>query len=143
MSKYKFTLYPDLRQFIESQIRYFHENKRQLNSLKNNMIPSQISRYGSHESIGFDSEKRPTEDISIKIASDRYIFQLELAVNNIEAVYNSLSDMDKEIIRLKYWDNTLTPEGIALKVGIDKTTMYYRLNNILVEIARRLGYVDL
>jgi len=107
------------------------------------MIPSQISQYGPRTGASFDSEQRPTEDIAVKIASDRYIFQLELTVAAIDSVITGLTDLDKELLRLKYWDGKLTPEGIAIKLNIGRTTVYEHLNNILVEIARRLGYIDL
>ncbi len=107
------------------------------------MIPSQISQYGPREGGGFDPEQRPTEEIAVKIAADRYILQLELTVAAIDSVVNTLSDLDKELLRLKYWDGKLTPEGIALKLHMDKVTMYRHLNVILTEIGRRLGYVDI
>lgn len=142
MRKNKYTLEVPLRAFIEGQIEYFPENKRQLATLKADMIPSQITKYG-HRTGGFDSEQRPTEDTAIRIASDQYIFMLELHVTTIEAVYNSLSDIDKELIRLKYWSGELTPDGIALKLNMDRATMYRHLNAIIVEVGRRLGYVNL
>lgn len=143
ISKYKYTIDLEIRSFIEYQLRYFHENKRQLESLKNDMIPSQISQYGYKAGSSFDPEQRPTEETAVKIATDRYIFQLELTVTAIDSVISALPDLDKELIRLKYWDGKLTPEGIALKLNMGRTTVYEHLNNILVEIARRLGYIVL
>ena len=143
MSKTNFTISTEIRNFIEYQIRYFPENRKLLKEMKEDMIPSQISQYGHKTGGNFDSEKRPTEETAIKIASDRYIFQLELTVSAIESVYEKLTDIDKEIIRLKYWSGELTPEGIALKLNMDKATMYRHLNTIITEIGRRLGYVDI
>ena len=111
--------------------------------LKSDMIPSQISQYGPREGSSFDPEQRPTEDIAVKIAADRYIFQLEQTVATIDSVINSLSELDKELLRLRYWDGKLTPDGIAIKLNMDRSTFYDRLNKILVEIARRMGYVDI
>jgi len=131
-----------LRGYIEWQIEYYPENKRQLALIKDSMVPSQISQYGYKAGSSFDSEKRPTEEITIK-RNPEYIIEMERIILAIEAVYNRLNDQDKELIRLKYWDGKLTPDGIALALNIDKSTMYYRLNNIIVEVARRLALVDL
>ena len=139
--KYKFTIAVALREFIEWQIEYYPDNKRQLAVFKDSMIPSQISQYG-HKTGTFDSEKRPTEDITIR-RNPTYIMEQERIVNAIESVLNGLNEQDRELIRLRYWDGKLTPEGIAMKLNIGRTTFYERLNNILVIIAKRLGYIDL
>ena len=141
MAKYKFTLAVALRDFIEWQIEYYPDNKRQVAMYKESMLPSQISQYG-HKTGNFDSEKRPTEDITIR-RNPEYIIEQERIVNAIDSVLSKLNEQDLELIRLRYWDGKLTPEGIAMKLNIGRTTLYERLNNILVIIAKRLGYIDL
>lgn len=141
MSKYKFTLAVALRDFIEWQIEYYPDNKRDLALFKDSMIPSQISQYG-YKTGSFDSEKRPTEDITIR-RNPTYIMEQERIINAIESVLSNLNEQDLELIRLRYWDGKLTPDGIALKLNIGRTTLYERLNSILVIIAKRLGYIDL
>ena len=142
MAKYKFTLAVALRDFIEWQIEYYPDNKRELAVFKDSMIPSQISQYGLKEGSSFDSEKRPTEEITIR-RNPAYIMEQERIVNAIESVLNNLTEQDLELVRLRYWDGKLTPDGIAMKLNIGRTTLYERLNNILVIIAKRLGYIDL
>ena len=106
------------------------------------MIPSAIPKYGP-QTGGFDPEQRPTEETAMRIASDEYIAHLERSVRAIGEVYWKLTNLDKELIRLKYWSGELTAEGIALKLNMDKATMYRHLNTILTEIAKRLGYVSI
>ena len=79
----------------------------------------------------------------MKIATDVYIFQLEFTVTAIDSVLQTLSPLDYELVRLKYWDGKLTPEGIALQLNIGIATLYRRLNVILTEVGRRLGYINL
>jgi len=79
----------------------------------------------------------------VKIATDVYIFQLEFTVTAIDSVLQTLSPLDYELVRLKYWDGKLTPEGIALQLNIGIATLYRRLNVILTEVGRRLGYINL
>lgn len=142
MSKYPYTIDIVVRNFIEEQIEYYHENRRYIEEVKAEAIPSQISRYGPRTGGGFDSEKRPTEDIVIR-RNPNYLIETERIVNVIGSVLEKLNEQDLELIRLKYWTAGLTPEGIALKLNLGRTTVYERLNNILVEIGRRLGYLNL
>ena len=141
MAKYKFTLAVALRDFIEWQIEYYPDNKRELAVFKDSMIPSQITQYGQ-KTGSFDSEKRPTEEITIR-RNPAYIMEQERIVKAMESVLDSLNEQDLELVRLRSWDGKLTPEGIAMKLNIGRTTLYERLNNILVIIAKRLGYIDL
>ena len=142
MAKYKFTLSPYLQTFINGILEYYPDNKKQLALLKDSMIPSQISQYGPHAGGSHDSEQRPTEDITI-MRNQTYIVEQERIILAVESVLTKLSDQDKELVRLRYWSGELTPDGIALKLNIDRATMYYRLNNIQVEVARRLGLVNI
>lgn len=138
----KYSINDNIRGFIEYQVIWWPENKKILTAAKTDMIPSQISQYGPHAG-GHDSEQRPTEDIAVKIASDEYISHLERSVRAIGEVYDRLADIDKELIRLKYWSGELTAEGVALKLNMDKATMYRHINAILTEIGKRLGYINL
>lgn len=142
MAKYESTLAPALRQWVEMLIEYYPENKRRLQLLKNSMIPSAIPKYGP-QAGGGDSEARPTEEVAVKIVSDRYLLNLEMTVGAISSVYDQLGELDRELLRLRFWDGNLTPDGIALRLNVSRTTFYIHLNSILVEVARRIGYIDL
>jgi len=142
MSKYPYTINTEVRNFIEYQISYYPENKKQLEVIKADMIPSAIPKYGP-QTGGFNPEQRPTEDTVTRIVSDIYILQLEHTVNAIGSVLDKLNDMDKELIRLRYWSGELTPDGIALKLNIGIATFYRRLNTILTDVGIRLGYINL
>lgn len=143
MARYKWKLASDIRQRVIWDLQDYPEDKKQLEEIKNDMIPSQISQYGPKEGGGFDSEKRPTEDITLRIISAPYIRFLAWKVEAIGSVIDNLNDIDMAILDMMYWHRGLTPEGIAMKLAMDKTTVYYRLNNVLVEIARKLGYINL
>lgn len=141
IARYKFTIDNVVRSFIEEQIEYYHENKRYIEEVKAEAIPSTVPKYGP-QTGGFNPEQRPTEDIVIR-RNPQYLIETERIVNVIGAVLEKLNETDIELIRLKYWTAGLTPEGIALKLNLGRTTVYERLNNILVEIGRRLGYINL
>lgn len=141
IARYKFTIDNVVRSFIEEQIEYYNENKRYIEEVKAEAIPSTVPKYGP-QTGGFNPEQRPTEDIVIR-RNPQYLIETERIVKVIGSVLEKLSETDMELIRLKYWTAGLTPEGIALKLNLGRTTVYERLNNILVEIGRRLGYINL
>lgn len=141
IARYKFTIDNVVRSFIEEQIEYYHENKRYIEEVKAEAIPSTVPKYGP-QTGGFNPEQRPTEDIVIR-RNPQYLIETERIVKVIGSVLEKLNETDMELIRLKYWTAGLTPEGIALKLNLGRTTVYERLNNILVEIGRRLGYINL
>lgn len=141
MAKYRYTIGTRTRDFIEEQIEYYHENKRYIEEIKAEAMPSSVPKYGP-QTGGFNPEQRPTEDIVIR-RNPAYIIELERSVTVIGSVLDRLNETDRELIRLRYWTSGLTPEGIALKLNMGRTTVYERLNNILVEIGRRLGYINL
>ena len=105
-------------------------------------MPKITSRYGE-ASGGSDKTRRPTEDAAIRIISAQYIALLDWTVKAIASVYNRLSDEDKELVRLRYWVGNLTMDGIAMRMNMSKSTVSIHLNDILVAIAVRLGYVNL
>ena len=143
MGKTKYAINAQIRDFVVRAIVFLEENKKDLEAYKVSMIPSAIPKYGP-QTGGFNPEQRPTEDSAVKLASDIYIFQLQLSISAVEGVYSKLTDLDKELVRLKYWNKgELTDEGIALKLNMDRATMYRHLNVIIIEVAKRLGYLNI
>lgn len=136
----KSMLTPTLRDHISECIRYYHEDRKQLESLKTDMIPSTVPKYEPKEGSSFNSEQRPTEDIAMRMASDIYVLQLEIKVHAIGSVLEHLSKEDNELVRLTYWNGTLTPDGIAYRLHMSKSAYYDHLNAILLAVAIRMGY---
>lgn len=88
--------------------------------------------------------RRPTEDAAINIVTDIYVMQLKLSVNAVRSVYDKLTPEDKELIRLMYWSNNIfNADAISMKLNMARTTVYDRLNHILIAVGRRLGYVNM
>ena len=141
--KYKHRMDKRIRDFIEFQIECCPMNEKLLAELKGSMMPRITTNYGA-SSHGSGNVYRPTEETALRIVSDTYLLQLELSINAVRSVYNRLLPEDQELIRLMYWSNTAyNADGVAMKLCMSRSTVYDRLNNIIVEIGRRLGYVNL
>lgn len=142
MGRYKANLEKRLKGFIEWKLEHYHENKRQLEEYKRDMIPSATPAY-SLAAGGHSGESRPAENISLKIIDDQYVRQTACIVDAIERVMNKLSRDDYMLIDLVYWKGSHSIEGAALALHTSKSTAYRKINAIITAIAKELGYVSI
>lgn len=128
-----------IRGMIEWNLEHYHEDKKQLEQLKKDLVPSYTAKYDKAPVIAGPSDT--TADTAIKIISTPYIASLERTIKAIDRVLSKCDDIDLELIDLVYWKHTHTITGAALKVNLSKTPAYYRINKILYAIAVELGLV--
>lgn len=140
--RYKFNLPPEIKATVEWQLRYYREDKRQLNEIKRDLIPSGVQGYSLTAGVDGGDASRTTEDIAMKMISAPYIRRLEITIDAIDRALERMDDVDKKLIELVYWRKEYTPEGAGMVVGIAKTAVYQRINKILGLIAFELGYVS-
>ena len=140
--RYKFSLPSDIKATVEWQLRYYREDKRQLNEIKRDMIPSGVQGYSLTACVDGGEATRTTEDIAMKMVSAPYIRRLEITIDAIDRALERMDETDKKLIELVYWRKEYTPEGAGLIVGIAKSAVYQRINKILGLIAFELGYVS-
>jgi len=84
----------------------------------------------------------PTERIATMLVMDKRLRELERITEAIETVYQSLDTERKKLIRLKYWTKpqTLTWEGIALKLNVSRATVFRWREEVVNAIAEKLGW---
>ena len=140
--RYKFSLPSEIKATVEWQLRYYREDKRQLNEIKRDMIPSGVQGYSLTAGVDGGEATRTTEDIAMKMVSAPYIRRLEITIDAIDRALERMDETDKKLIELVYWRKEYTPEGAGLIVGIAKSAVYQRINRILGLIAFELGYVS-
>ena len=140
--RYKFSLPSEIKATVEWQLRYYREDKRQLNEIKRDMIPSGVQGYSLTAGVDGGESTRTTEDIAMKMVSAPYIRRLEITIDAIDRALERMDETDKKLIELVYWRKEYTPEGAGLIVGISRSAVYLRLNKILGLIAFELGYVS-
>lgn len=140
--RYKFSLPSEIKATVEWQLRYYREDKRQLNEIKRDMIPSGVQGYSLTAGVDGGEATRATEDIAMKMVSAPYIRRLEITIDAIDRALERMDETDKKLIELVYWRKEYTPEGAGLIVGISRSAVYLRLNKILGLIAFELGYVS-
>ena len=137
----KSILQPRIRDFISWQLEHYFQNKRQLEAIKNDLIPSPTPTYGGAGSHSNEAS-RTTEDVAISICSPVYIQQLELTVNGIGHVLERLDTTDTCLIRMVFFEGTHTVEGAAQVVHLSRTAAYNHINAVLAAVALELGLIN-
>lgn len=130
----------EMRRFIEFELERINQYKSDLSHYKLNMIPSATPSY-SGMTGGGSGEARPIENLTIKLATDDYIYNLEKTIRAYDNVINRLSRTDKKLIDLIYWKKSHTKEGAAIVCNMSKTATYDRINAILIMIAKERGFI--
>ncbi len=143
MSKYKFDLALEVKTTVEWTLGRYHEDKRELERYKNDLIPSATAGYSLSGGVSKGSTSNPTESVGIRMASSPYILWTERNCTAIERVLGMLDDTDKRLIELVYWKKAYTIIGAGAKVGLKEHATYTRINNILGLIALEMGLVNI
>lgn len=139
--RYKFNLKPDIKATVEWQLSSYRENKRQLNKVMRDLIPSTVQGYSLTAGVDGGNAKRTTEEVTMKVISSPYIKRLEIEVEAIERALTRFDDLDIRLIELIYWRREYTAEGAGMITGLQKSAVYQRLNKILGVVAFEMGYV--
>lgn len=127
-------------QHIESELSAYHETKKEIMRLRNDILDSSPvpDETGVRGSLPGD----PTGRKATLLVTHRRLEQLERIVEAIEAVVERLPPEKQELIRLRYWTRPqpLTWYGIGREVGCSRATALRWRNEIISAIAERLGW---
>lgn len=140
--RYKFSLKPEIKSTVEWELSSYRDDKRQLEKVKRDLIPSPVQGYSLTAGVDGGESKRTTEEVTMRVISAPYIRRLEISVEAIERALTRFDDIDMKLIDLIYWRKEYTPEGAGMIVGMQKSAVYQRLNKILGCVAFEMGYVS-
>ena len=141
MPKYKSSISPRVRGMVEWQLEHYREYKDEIQQYWADMIPSATPKYTDGKGGGEVS--RNAENTALRIATSPYLMQIERSCKAIEYVLKNADDIDKKLVELVYWKQAYTVTGAAQCLHIGKTRAYERLNKMLLNIARELGYIPI
>ena len=142
MGRYKFSLSARIKGMVEWQLEHYHEDKRQLEQYKADLIPSPVQKYSKTAGCSHGIS-RSTEDISERIITNAYVLQTERSCRAIETVLERLDRTDSQLVDLVYWKQSYSAEGAGMKLNLSRTATYNHINNILCTIALEMGYVSI
>lgn len=137
----KSVLQPRIRDFVAWQLEHYHDNKRQLEEIKRDMVPSPTPTYGGSGSHSNEAH-RATEDVAMQICSSAYLRNLEQTVRAIDYVLSKLDETDMKLLSLVYFKGTCTVAGAAQIVNLSQSGAYKRIQNMMIAIALELGLIN-
>ena len=140
--KYKFTLTTRIRGYVEWEIEHYHDNKKQLEEYREQVMPSCTTNYSEAQSSNRSETTDTTAKAAIKLATAPYIKTLEVSTKAVEKTLERCDKTDLELIDLVYWKRTHTITGAGAKVGLSVAQAYRRINNILVSVAMEMGIIN-
>ena len=143
MSRYKFSLTPKIRGFVEWQLEHYHEDKKQLEQYKNDMIPSATAGYSLTGGVSRGSVSQPTENTAVKMATSPYVMAAEKSCRDIERALERFDGIDMQLIDLVYWKRSYNIMGAGLVIGLSQRATYKHINNILCTVALEMGLVNI
>lgn len=131
-----------IRVYIESELRDYDNTKREWEQIQDDIVRG--SSCGDESGIRGTDIGRTTESKALRLITNKRLAQLEKTMKCFERVIVSLPNEMIRLVQLKYWDcpRTLTDDGIALELHMDKRTLYRYTNGILLALAKEMGLVD-
>lgn len=134
----------EIKKYIESELRDYKTTKKELEQARSDIIYAGCS--GDDSGIRGTDIGNATQSKALKLLTNRRLAQLERTIKAFERVIGSLPEDKFKLVQMRYWDNQktkiLTDDGIALKLYIDRKTVYNWANGIILALAIELGLVD-
>lgn len=124
---------------IEAELYCYHESKKQLELLREEIIESTPSQEISVKSSPGD----PTQTKAIKLVNNREIIEMERRLKAIDKAIEILKTNNEsrkyELLKMKYFERRYTDIGICMELGISERTFYRWRREIIELIANFLG----
>lgn len=131
-------------QYVEEEVRNYHETKKQLEELRLNVITGAIHQEYRDENIGGSSSGNISNQVEQRVTllyMDNQIQRMNKVVRAIEKVLSKLSAEDKNLVQLRYWSkHKNTWEYIAKNSYMDRATAIRHRNFLIQEIAKNMGF---
>ena len=124
---------------IEAELYCYHESKKQLELLREEIIESTPSQEISVKSSPGD----PTQTKAIKLVNNREIIEMERRLKAIDKAIEILKTNNEsrkyELLKMKYFERRYTDVGICMELGISERTFYRWRREVIELIANFLG----
>ena len=123
---------------VEGELRSYKGYKKQIDILKDDIIHA-----GNRAISGmpiYHSGESQTENKGFRLATDAKIAHLEYVVHTIERVYDSLPEVEQEIVRKYYFESSLNDYGMRSALFMGRKDLYYEhKKRIIMLFAQALG----
>ncbi len=120
--------------FIEAELYDYKINKKTLEALKNDVYMSTPSgdRTGRSSGRGSTAEAKV-----MQLMSDRQIQRLEFSVRAIDDVLETLTEEERKLVKMKYFDKAYKNKGLAMVLRMSEPTIIDIKKEIIKRFAKR------
>lgn len=127
-------------QHIESELYNLEDTKKDLMRIRNEILNR--SALPNETGIRGSLPSDPTGLTATILLTNRVIEEAEKVINAIESVHQRLPIEKQHLVKIKYWTRpqTLTWDGIALKMEISRATAIRWRDEIIYAVADYLGW---
>lgn len=132
----------EIKAYIEAELRDYHDTLQAIEDDREMLIdsapvPNNIG--GTNYDIG-----NPTQAKALQLITNRRVKRMEDTCRAIAKVIDALPEDKYKLVMLRYWTRpqTLTDEGIAREIGIDRSTLYRWADSIIKCIGIELGLIN-
>ena len=130
-------------QHVESELYAYHETRREIVRLKNEILYG--SGGGGDENVGGGRSNipgDPTGQTAVLLTSHKRLEHLTNIADSIESVVDQLPAEKKRLVELKYWTRpqTLTWVGIAKTLPVHRATAIRWRDEIIQAIGTKAGW---
>lgn len=130
-----------IKAYVEYRIENLQSDEKELEEYKADLLS--LKSYIATDMPSSHSKSRSVENAAVKLASDKYIIEMEKNIVIIKKVLSALDETEAALIDMVYIKKSHSVEGAALRVNLSKTAAYDRVNNILFNIAAAMGIVNI
>lgn len=126
---------------VESELYAYPDTKKEIERIRLEIMTRERPN-DENSTIRSGRIGDPTGQTATLLVTNRKLEQLERVVEAIESVVEKLSNEKKEMMRLWYWSlpRELTWDGVAMKLGKDRSTVIRWRNQIVYLIAEKMGW---
>jgi RinA family phage transcriptional activator len=127
---------------LDWEVRTYHETRALLEELRQDVIEAGHVSDGTGRRAGGTTSD--TTGQRAMLLTSYQIAEMGRRVAAVERAIEEWTARDRSTretyIRLRFWDNQLTNEGIAMRIGVDAATIYRWRNDFLGLVASYLGW---
>lgn len=128
---------------LETEVKLYHETKQRLAEMTDDVIWENHKQL-AERNIKSPGRGDPTAKKSMLLYSNAVISSMDKMVRAIERARDEFCQQDTLIrlrfLHLRFWDNKLTPSGIATELQIGESTVYKWRGDFLELVAGYLGW---
>jgi len=125
------------------EVRTYHETRALLEDMRQDVIEAGHVTDGTGRRAG-GTTSDTTGQRAMRLLTSYQIAEMGRRVAAVERAIDEWTAKDAAVrllfVKLRFWDNQLTTEGIALKIGVEERTVYRWRNEFLGLVASYLGW---